>query len=99
MKTGFIFVLYKTSASEISRLKKEVKNLNIKDLKLYFVDNSENSQGYAAGANQGIQNALKDGCDLFVIANPDISLSNLKSPDLFESASHFDIWGLAMKQQ
>lgn len=99
MKTGFIFVLYKTPASEVSRLKNEVKNLNIKDLKLYFIDNSENDHGYAAGANLGIQNALKDGCNLFIIANPDISLINLKFPDIFEGESHFDIWGLAMKQQ
>ncbi len=99
MKTGFIFVLYKTSTTEVSRLKKEVKNLKVKDLKLYFIDNSENGQGYAAGANLGIQNALKDGCDLFIIANPDISLTDLKGTNLLEGASHFDILGLAMKQQ
>jgi len=99
MKTGFIFVLYKTSASEISRLKKEVKNLKIKDLRLYFIDNSENGSGYASGANQGIKNALKDGCDLFVIANPDISIGKLVKFDQLVKLSPFDIWGLTMKQQ
>ncbi len=99
MKTAFIFILFKTPQSEINRLKKEVKKLQVTSYKLYLIDNSENSQGYAAGVNQGIKNALKDDCQLFVIANPDISLINLKHQDVFEAASHFDIWGLTMKQQ
>jgi len=102
MKTGFIFVLYKTPKSEIVRLKKEIKELRITDYKLYFIDNTNNHQGYAAGVNQGIKNALKDNCELFIAANPDISLIALTSPtslSFFDGATHFDIWGLAMKQQ
>ncbi|MBI5122901.1 oligosaccharide flippase family protein [Candidatus Roizmanbacteria bacterium] len=99
MKTGFIFVLFKTPKSEINRLKQEVKDLKFKDYEIYFIDNTDNHQGYAAGVNQGIKNALKDNCELFIIANPDISLTFLKTLSLLDGAAHFDIWGLAMKQQ
>ena len=99
MKTAFIFVLFKTPKSEINRLKKEVKELRITNYELYFIDNSENGHGYAAGANQGIRNALKDSCELFVIANPDITLVQFDSFDLLGSFDHFDIWGYAMHQQ
>jgi len=99
MKTGFIFVLYKTATNEISRLKKEVRDLKIDGLRLYFIDNSNNGLGYAAGVNKGIKMAQKDNCDLFVVANPDISLKSLSSSNLFDAADHFDIWGFTMKQQ
>lgn len=96
MKTAFIFVLYKTSQSEINRLKKEVKELNTSCYKLYFIDNSSNRQGYAEGVNAGIKKGLKDGCDLFAIANPDITL--VKSVELAK-LNPFDIWSYTMHQQ
>ncbi|MEK7597638.1 MAG: oligosaccharide flippase family protein [Patescibacteria group bacterium] len=105
MKTAFIFVLYKTPQSEISRLKKEIHNIvganfnSPETYHIYFIDNSENGQGYAFGVNQGIKNALKDDCELFVIANPDISFDTLVSLDILGASKYFDIWGLAMKQQ
>jgi O-antigen/teichoic acid export membrane protein len=99
LKIGFVFVLYKTPSSEISRLKKEVKNLGFKDYKTYFVDNSDNGQGYAQGVNVGLKKAIKDGCELFAIANPDISLDSLDSLDLLDSLDQFDLWGIAMKQE
>ncbi|MEK9169610.1 MAG: hypothetical protein AAB788_02610, partial [Patescibacteria group bacterium] len=104
MKTAFIFVLYKTPQSEIFRLKTEVGNCHSRgggnpDYKIYFIDNSDNQQGYANGVNNGLRKAIKDGCDLFVIANPDISLTTITPLNFFDVASHFDIWGLAMKQQ
>ncbi len=99
MKTGFIFVLYKTPKSEIVRLKKEIKELRITDYKLYFVDNTNNHEGYATGVNDGFKKAIKDGCELFIIANPDISFDPLVSLVQSVKSSPFDIWGLAMKQQ
>jgi len=105
MKTAFIFVLYKTPQSEISRLKKEIHNIvgsnfnSPETYKIYFIDNSENGQGYAAGVNNGLRSAIKDGCELFVIANTDTSLKTLNAPQLLQAAAHFDIWGLTMKQK
>lgn len=99
MKIAFIFVLYKTSQSEIKRLKKEIKQLRISNYELYLIDNSENGQGYAAGVNQGIKKALNDNCQLFIIANPDISLTKLVKLDLSALYKKFDIFGLAMYQQ
>ncbi|KKP59372.1 MAG: Polysaccharide biosynthesis protein [Candidatus Roizmanbacteria bacterium GW2011_GWA2_34_18] len=98
-KVGFIFILYKTSTQEVERLKNEVKNLTLKYYQIYFIDNSDNHQGYAAGVNSGLRKAIKDGCELFVVANPDISLKILNAPQLLQAANHFDIYGLAMKQQ
>ena len=99
MKIAFIFVLYKTPQSEIKRLKQEVKNLKLKDYKIYFIDNTNNQQGYAAGVNASIKKALKDGCELFTIANPDIKLVSLVPLDKLVQLSPFDIFGFAMRQQ
>lgn len=99
MKTAFIFTLFHTSSTEVERLKKEVKELDLKNYSIYFIDNTENNRGYAAGANVGIRKAFKEGADLFVVANPDISLKNLKGISLFEAAKRFDIWGLTMHQE
>jgi len=97
LKIAFIFVLYKTPKKELKRLEIEVKNLKLDDYKIYFIDNTENNLGYAAGINIGIKKAVYDGCNLFVIANPDISIKNL-SRKIFEGIEFFDIWGLAMIQ-
>jgi len=99
MKTGFIFVLFKTPKSEINRLKQEVKDLKFKNYQIYFIDNTNNHQGYATGVNNGLKKAIKDHCELFVIANPDISLITLNSLNLLKASNHFDILGLAMRQQ
>lgn len=99
MKVAFIFILYKTPVSEISRLKKEVENLQLSNYKLYFIDNTETGLGYGAGVNIGIKKALGDDCDLFVIANPDISISKLVKLDLVVLLDKFDIYGFSMHQQ
>ena len=107
MKIAFIIVLYKTSKSEVERLKKEIKESRIKNKELYFIDNTNNNVGYAAGVNIGTKKAIEDGCDLFVIANPDISFRQPRHPTgdeakselITDSAKYFDIWGFAMRQE
>lgn len=98
LKIGFIFVLYHTSNNEIKRLKKEIKDLSLKDCQIYFIDNSINNQGFGKAVNQGIRQGLNDGVDIFIIANPDISLKGLKKDDLLAGGKFFDIWSLALKQ-
>lgn len=98
MKIAFIIVLYKTPQKEVDRLHDEIKNLSLKDYKLYFIDNIKNNHGYAAGVNTGISRGLKDEVDIFVMANPDISLYNLRGCMWLDVTRHFDIGGLAMKQ-
>lgn len=97
-KIAFIFVLFKTPKKEIERLEKEVKNLKIKNYKIYFVDNTNSSRGYAAGVNIGLKKAIVDGYSLFVIANPDISFNDLKASEILKAEKYFDIWGLAVRQ-
>jgi len=97
-KIAFIFVLYKTPKEEIKRLKKEIEDLRINNYKIYFIDNRKNNRGYAGGVNIGFKKAIEDGFNLFVVANPDISLKNL-SKKILEGTKYFDIWGLAMKQE
>lgn len=98
MKTAFIFVIYKTPKSEIDKLKKEIASLHVPRYTLYFIDNTGDNRGYAAAANIGIKKAIKDGCDLFVIANPDLSLKSLVGKNIFEGGEYFDIWGFSMNQ-
>lgn len=98
IKAGFIFVLYQTPKKEIERLKKEIEGLELSQYKVYFIDNTVNNQGFGKAVNQGIKQGLEDNINLFIIANPDISLSGLKAKDLLSAEKHFDIWGLALKQ-
>ncbi len=99
MKLAFIFVTYKTPKSEVERLKKEINSLHVTGYRLYFIDNTKVNRGYAAAANIGIKKGLKDGCDLFVVANPDISFPHTGGEVLLNTATHFDILGFAMKQE
>lgn len=99
MKIAFIIVLYHTPLKEVERLKKEIKDLKCQNNKIYFIDNTGNNRGYAEGVNKGIRRGLKDKADLFIIANPDISLSNLSGSNLIAAAKNFDIWGFTMKQK
>lgn len=97
-KTAFIIVLFNTPISEKDRLKKEIKDLKIKNYKIYFVNNTKVNRGFAAGVNIGIKKGLKDNCDLYIVANPDISFVHLRGVLWQVIASNFDIWGFAMKQ-
>lgn len=99
MKVGFIFVLYKTPKNEIKRLIDEVKNLNLKDYSIYFIDNSYNKKGYGYGVNQGIKKAIKDNCQLFFIANPDISIKSFKDKNFLEGLDYFNVLGFTCKQE
>ena len=98
MRTAFIFVLYKTPKSEIERLKREVRDIGLKDFYTYFIDNTHNNRGYAGGANEGIRLAMKDKAELFIIANTDISLTSLKNKNVLEGTRYFDIYGFKMRQ-
>ncbi|MBI3366226.1 oligosaccharide flippase family protein [Candidatus Roizmanbacteria bacterium] len=98
MKIVFIIVTYKTPKKEVERLRKEINGLGLKNVRIYFIDNTKTGKGYAEGANIGIRKGIKDEADFFIIANPDISLSTVKSADLFAAVKHFDVWGFSMKQ-
>lgn len=98
LKIGFIFVLYNTPNSEIERLKKEIKELKFKNYQVYFIDNTINNRGFAAGVNCGLKMALKDDVDIFIIANPDISFEYLKNKNFLEGLNYFDILGLSFFQ-
>ncbi len=97
-KVAFIVVLYKTPKEEKERLEKEIKAIGVKDYSIYWIDNSDGKNGYAAGINEGIRKGLFDGCELFFALNPDISLRNMTKSNLLDVARRFDVWGYAMKQ-
>lgn len=98
MKTVFIFVTFHTLEQEIERLKKEVASFGLQDYGIYFIDNTYDNKGYAYGVNKGIQKGLADGAEVFVIANPDISLQTIPKSEFFKASNSFDIWGFAMLQ-
>ncbi len=97
-KVAFIGVLYKTPTREIKRLEQEIKGIGLKSYELYWIDNSTNSKGYAAGINEGIRKGLMDKCELFVALNPDISLKNVTANAIDTISHEFDVWGFGMKQ-
>lgn len=97
-KVGFIVILYKTTNDEKVRLEKEIRQMGISDFVIYWVDNSTNGKGYAAGINEGIRKGLVDNCDIFFAMNPDISLAGITADKLLAARDQFDVWGYAMKQ-
>lgn len=97
-KIGFIVILYKTPSEEKERLEKEIRQMGIKDMQIYWIDNSANGKGYAAGINEGIRKGLVDDCTIFFAMNPDISLKGITAAELLGAGEQFDVWGYTMKQ-
>lgn len=98
MKVGIIIVLYKTPQKDKLRLKKEFAQLGFSKYKFYFIDNSKNNLGYAHGVNEGLKKALSESCDYFIIANPDISITEFNKDIVMNPGKIFDVWGFAMMQ-
>lgn len=98
MKFGFIFILFNTPPSEVARLTSEVKKLNLKSVELVFVDNSNNGNGYSQGVNSGIKSLSDKNIDVYVIANPDISIKNLTKDSFINISKKFQVSSFAMKQ-
>ncbi len=97
-KVAFIGVLYKTQQEEVIRLENQIKKINLPSFAMYWIDNSSNGKGYAAGINEGIRRALLDNCDTFIALNMDISLQGITAEQIVKAMSEFDVWGFAMKQ-
>lgn len=97
-KVAFIVVLYNTSTEEKTRLEKEIKSIGIGSYSIYWIDNSSNGRGYAAGINEGIKMGLVENCDVFIALNPDISLKTISAETILTVAKEFDVWGFGMKQ-
>lgn len=99
MKIAWITTFYRPEElKDIRRLKKEVTKLNLSNWAFFVSDRRNNNQGYAAGINESIIKAYNQGYDLFIICNPDISITGITAKQLLEGGKHFDIWGGAMMQ-
>ncbi|MDH7476621.1 MAG: glycosyltransferase family 2 protein [Microgenomates group bacterium] len=97
-KIAIIIVLFQTPEKEIQRLKKEIDALKFKNYQIYLIDNTGKNLGYGRGLNLGIKKALKDGCQLFICANSDISLKKLTGQIILNGFDKYHLWGLPMRQ-
>lgn len=97
-KFGVIVTLYHTPLSERTRLTSEIDDLHLPGCTIYWIDNSTNGKGYAAGVNSGIIRGLRDGCTDFIALNPDISIKTVTKDAMVKAAEAFDVWGFGMKQ-
>ncbi len=97
-KVGFITVLYNTSDKEKQRLEQEIKKIELPSYTLYWVDNSSNKKGYAAGINEGVRLGLIGDCDYFVALNPDVSLDGITADSFLAVSKKFSVWGYGMEQ-
>lgn len=98
MRVGFIVVTYNTSEAILTHMRSQVDKFGFKDIRFYLHDNTFDNKGFAAGMNRGIKKGLREGVDIFIIANLDISLAHVSSENLLAGSQHFDVWGLAMWQ-
>ena len=96
---AFIIVVYQTAQREIDRLKREIKAIGLSKYRIYIIDNTKNNRGYGEAANRGIEQAIKDDCQLFVILNPDLSLKGISKQTLLEGEKNFSVWGGAVVQK
>ncbi|MBI2027760.1 MAG: hypothetical protein HYS98_08185, partial [Deltaproteobacteria bacterium] len=92
MTCVIIFILFHTPRNEIERLKQEFTGTHFN---LVFFDVADKNMGYAAAINTQLK---KKKADVYIIANPDISLKNIPQESLLAGSRIFDIWGFAMKQ-
>jgi len=97
-KIAFIFVLHNTLKHEIRRLTEEISAIGLSSSSVYWIDNSSNGAGYAAGVNEGIRKGLIDGCDVFIVLNPDISFKGITAENITTIFHEFDVWGFGMMQ-
>ncbi|MBI1862518.1 oligosaccharide flippase family protein [Candidatus Microgenomates bacterium] len=99
MKTAFIIVTVAGMEDMTRKLVLQVKAWRVRNLSVYVIRNERGKEGYASGVNKGIQEAIKDDAELFIVANPDISLKGIHPKQFFEAAAKFDVWGYAFKQE
>ena len=97
-KVAFIVVLYRTPEKEKNTLEKEIQDIGLQSYSIYWIDNSNNGRGYAAGINEGIRMGLVENCDVFIALNPDISLKTISAEAVFNVTKEFDVCGFGMKQ-
>lgn len=98
MKIVFITVVSYESSKIVENIKNEAKRIGIEEANIYVIENKNSGNGYAWAINQGIKKGMKKKAELFIVANPDISLQGLAKKDFLEAGNHFDVWGFAMKQ-
>ncbi|HLC94801.1 MAG TPA: glycosyltransferase [Patescibacteria group bacterium] len=98
MRVGFIVVTYNTSDAILTHIKSQVDKLGFKDLRFYVCDNTFDNKGFATGVNSSIKKGVREGVDIFIVANLDISLEHVSSEELLAGSPYFDVWGLAMWQ-
>lgn len=99
MKKAFIIVTVEGLEDLTRKLVLQVRAWRQKDISVYVIRNERGKEGYATGVNKGIKEALRDGAELFVVANPDISLKGIHPRHFFTAAREFDVWGYAFKQE
>ena len=99
MKIVFITNIYKDEEKkEIERLKSEIGRLGFDHYKIYVHEGIADNRGYAYGINRGIEKGMKDGADVFVVFNADISLIGLKKQFIINGLTDYDLLGFAMEQ-
>lgn len=72
MKLSIVIVNFQ-SDKKVKKLVKEVRGVGV----VKVVDNNKNNVGFAAGANIGIREALKNGVEKILLVNPDTKLERL----------------------
>jgi len=98
-KIAFISNFYKDEEKkELERVKKEIRAIGFVEEKIYVTDSTKDNRGYVYGLNQAIKKALKDGAEIFVSFNPDISFNKITKDQFLEGLQHFDILGYANHQ-
>ncbi len=97
MKIAVIIVLYKTPKKQVERLK-QVFLANFPTCHLFIIDNTGKKNGYAQGVNDGFRQSKEFQPDIYIIANPDISLPHIDQEIYLTGLKHFDILGFVTKQ-
>lgn len=98
-KIAFISNFYKKEEKkELERVEREIRLMGFTDEKIYITDSTKDNRGYVYGLNKAIKRALKDGAEIFVTFNPDISFNKITKAQLLEGLNHFDILGCANRQ-
>lgn len=98
MKIALIIIAIPESEKLAKKLALNLSKRRLGRMRVYIIVNEKGKEGYSHGVNKGLRLAKDFDPDLYVIANPDLTMIALSKVLIQKAMEHFDLWGYAFNQ-
>lgn len=98
MKIALIIVAIPESEKFAKKLALDLSKRRLGRLRTYIIVNEKGREGYSHGVNKGMQLAKHFNPDLYIVANPDLTILTLSKGIIEGANKRFDLWGYAFNQ-